>query len=105
MPIPDYQTLMLPVLRLAAHGETSQSRCVEKLADEFELSEQERAEMLPAGRQGVFYNRIHWARTYMKKAGLIETTRRAHFKITDRGKQVLAAHPDRVDNKVLAQFS
>ena len=45
MPIPDYQTLMLPVLRLAAHGETSQSRCVEKLADEFELSEQERAEI------------------------------------------------------------
>jgi restriction endonuclease Mrr len=104
MPIPDYQTLMLLVLRLAADGETSQSRCVEKLADEFQLSATERAEMLPAGRQGVFYNRIHWARTYMKKAGLIETTRRGHFKITDSGKQILPAHPDRVDNTVLAQF-
>jgi len=104
MPIPDYQTLMLPVLRLAADGEISQSQCVKKLADEFELSEQERTEMLPSGRQGLLYNRIQWSRSYMKGAGLIETTRRAHFKITDRGRQVLAAHPDRVDKTVLAQF-
>ncbi len=104
MPIPDYQTLMLPVLRLVADGEISQSQCVEKLADEFELSEEERAEMLPSGRQGLLYNRIQWSRSYMAHAGLIETTRRAHFKITDRGREALAAHPDRVDNTVLAQF-
>ena len=93
MPIPDYQTLMLPVLRLAADGEISQSQCVEKLADEFELSEDERAEKLPSGRKGVLYDRVSWARTYMANAGLIETTRRAHFKITDRGKKIVATHP------------
>ena len=71
MPIPDYQTLMLLVLRLAADGETSQSRCVEKLADEFQLSATERAEMLPVGRQGVFYNRIHWALRWSRKIGQV----------------------------------
>jgi len=104
MPIPDYQTLMLPVLRAAADGEISRAQCDEKIADEFELSEQERAEMLPSGRQRVLYNRSGWARTYMAHAGLVETTRRGHFKITDRGREALAAHPDRVDNTVLAQF-
>lgn len=89
--IPDFQTVMLPVLRAAAVGEVRITDIVERLADEFGLSPEERAHLLPSGRQTTFANRVHWAKSYLGKAGLVELTRRAHFRITDRGREVLAA--------------
>jgi restriction system protein len=65
MAIPDYQTLMLPVLEHAAQGETSVQNCIAALAKKLELSDDERSELLPSGRQTVFANRVHWAKTYL----------------------------------------
>lgn len=104
MAIPDYQTLMLPVLRAAADGEVRIRDVVQQLADAFELTSDERDELLPSGKQTIFSNRVHWARTYLSKAGLVEPTRRAHFKITERGKTALAERPERIDNNYLSQF-
>lgn len=105
MAIPDFQTAMLPVLRAAADGEVRITDVVERLADEFGLSTDERAHLLPSGRQTTFANRVHWAKSYLGKAGLVELTRRAHFCITDRGREVLAAQPERIDIKFLNRFS
>jgi len=104
MAIPDYQSLMLPVLRSAQNGEVRIAHVVDKLAHELNLTEEERAELLPSGKQTIFSNRVHWAKTYLTKAGLLESTRRAHFKITDRGRQALAGNPERIDNDYLSQF-
>lgn len=104
MVVPDFQSLMLPVLKRAAGGEVRIGDAVEKLADELGLSVEDRAELLPSGRQSTFANRVHWARTYLKQAGLIEATRRAHFRISDRGKSVLADPPPRFDINFLSSF-
>jgi restriction system protein len=104
MAIPDYESLMLPVLRSAAGGEVKIGDVVEQLADELGLTQDERAQLLPSGRQTTFANRVHWAKTYLKQAGLLEITRRAHFRISDRGGEVLASNPDKIDNEVLGQF-
>ena len=85
MAIPDYQSVMLPLLRYAADGqEHSVREAIEALADEFHLTDEERKELLPSGGQATFDNRVGWARTYMKKAGLLESPRRSYFKITGR---------------------
>lgn len=105
MAVPDYQSLMLPVLRKAENGEIRISDVVEQLAEDLELSETERQELLPSGKQTTFANRIHWAKTYLKQAGLVEATRRAHFKITDRGRDVLKSGVGRIDTNYLSQFS
>ena len=68
MPVPDYQSLMLPVLRLASEGETRVPDIVGKLADEFGLTNEERDQFLPSKRQKVIHNRIHWAKFYMVRA-------------------------------------
>jgi restriction system protein len=104
MAIPDFQTLMVPTLRVSATGEVKISDAVGRLADEFALTEAERAELLPSGRQTIFANRVLWARFYLGKAGLVEATRRAHFQITDRGHQVLASRPKRIDIRFLSKF-
>lgn len=104
MSIPDFQTVMLPVLRAAAAGEVRITDTVERLADEFALSPEERSHLLPSGRQTTFANRVHWAKSYLGKAGLVELTRRAHFRITERGRDVLAAPPERIDIKFLNRF-
>ncbi|MBF0335148.1 MAG: restriction endonuclease [Alphaproteobacteria bacterium] len=104
MPIPDFQTLMLPVLRQAAEGEVRISDVVEALADQFRLTADERSDLLPSGKQTTFANRVHWAKSYLGKAGLVELTRRAHFRITERGRQVLAAPPTRIDIAFLGKF-
>ena len=104
MAIPDFQTLMLPVLRKSAEGEISIQRVVEELAVEFNLSDDERAALLPSGRQTTFANRAHWAKSYLGKAGLIEMTRRSHFAITEQGRSVLAVPPGRIDIPYLRQF-
>lgn len=104
MAIPDFQTLMLPVLRLAKDREIRVSDAVEQLAEEFGLSPAERAELLPSGRQARFANRVHWAKSYLGKAGLLELTRRAHFRATQRGLEVLNSPPERIDIRYLNQF-
>jgi restriction system protein len=105
MAIPDYQTCMLPFLRHLSDGKEHSLRDAEEaLAEHFKLTPAERAELLPSGQQGIFKNRIGWARTYLKKAALIEAPRRAVFKITERGMQTLASNPSRIDAKYLEQW-
>ncbi|MBM4124515.1 MAG: restriction endonuclease [Nitrospira sp.] len=90
MPIPDFQTCMLPLLRFAADGKEHQLKeASQYLAQEFKLTDEEQSEFLPSGQQPVFINRIGWARSYLKKAGLLDNTRRGYFKITSRGQTVL----------------
>lgn len=105
MAIPDYQSVMLPLLKFVADNrEHSLREAIDSLASEFSLTEAERTEMLPSGQQAIFNNRVGWARTYLKKAGLIESTRRGFFRITDRGRKVLSDAPDRIDVNFLEQF-
>jgi restriction system protein len=104
MSIPDYQSLMLPVLSTSLDGEIRIGDVVERLAEKLGLTPEERSQLLPSGKQTVFANRVHWAKTYLAKAGLIESTRRGHFKITPRGRQAIEAQPARIDNDFLSQF-
>src|ERR1700679_2044845 len=98
MAIPDYQSAMLPFLRLAADGVEHRFRdAVEHLAREFDLTDSERAERLPSGTAPLFDNRVGWARTYLKQAGLLESPRRGIFRITELGRQLLAENPTRID--------
>ncbi|MCM5557363.1 restriction endonuclease [Pleomorphomonas sp. JP5] len=101
MPIPDYQTLMLPVLRLAAEGETRVADVAERVAEAFGLSAEEREELLPSGRQRVLHNRIHWAKSYMGKAGLVVTPARGRFVATEKGRALLATGPEKIDVALL----
>jgi restriction system protein len=102
--IPDFQTLMLPVLQQAATGEPKISDVIEALADKFALSEEERTTLLPSGSQTTFANRVHWAKSYLGKAGLIELTGRGRFRVTEDGKHVLASPPKRIDIKFLERY-
>lgn len=105
MAIPDYQSCMLPFLRFLADGQEHSLRDTEEaLAQHFSLSPSERAELLPSGQQGVFKNRLGWARTYLKKASLLAAPRRGVFRITERGLQALASNPARIDARYLEQF-
>ena len=104
MTIPDYQTLMLPVLRSFRSGEAKMSDVIASLADECPLTEAERVQLLPSGRTTLFSNRVHWAKTYLKQAGLITPTRRAYFRLTERGEKALASGLTRIGNRYLAQF-
>ncbi len=102
--IPDFQTLMLPVLRSSANGEVRISDVVDQLAKEFHLSQEERSQLLPSGRQARFANRVNWAKSFLGKAGLVELTRRAYFCISQRGRDVLVQNPERIDIKYLKRF-
>ncbi|TVP69069.1 MAG: restriction endonuclease [Leptolyngbya sp. LCM1.Bin17] len=105
MTIPDYQSIMLPLMKMAADGqEYSLREAIENLAQHFRLSDDERQEMLPSGRQATFDNRVGWARTYLKKAGLLKSTRRGYFQITERGKTVIQSNPPSINIKFLDQF-
>ena len=106
MAIPDYQTCMLPLLIYANdQKEHSLREAVEKLATQFELTDDEIREMLPSGQQAVFLNRLGWARTYLKQAGLIAPTKkRGYFRITQTGLNVLDDKPDKITKKYLEQF-
>jgi restriction system protein len=79
MSIPDYQSLMLPVLVACARGEVRIGSVVDDLANQLGLSPEERTELLPSGQQTVFSNRVHWAKSYLSKAQLVEITRRGIF--------------------------
>lgn len=105
MTIPDYQTLMLPLLQCVDQYQPITLRdSIDRIADKFELTPEERKELLPSGNQDVIRNRIGWASTYLRKAGLINNPSRGVMEITDRGKAVLAKNPDRIDNEFLSQF-
>lgn len=104
MAIPHYQSLMLPVLRLAAEGETRVPDAAEKLADQLGLSVAEREEMLPSGRQRIFHNRIHWAKFYMTKAGLIDSPARGRFVASQAGKALLATNPAGINVDTLITY-
>ena len=88
--LPDYQQLMLPVLKLAALGETRVPLAAERIADEFGLSVEERNELLSSGKQRILHNRVHWSKFYMSKAGLIESPKRGIFRATQAGRDFLA---------------
>jgi restriction system protein len=92
---------MLPVLRIATEGEKRVGDLEGPIADEFHLSPQERQELLPSGRQRVLSNRIHWAKFYMSKAGLISSPRRGRFIASDAGRKLIASNPGRIDVNML----
>ncbi|MFH1140403.1 MAG: winged helix-turn-helix domain-containing protein, partial [Chloroflexota bacterium] len=105
MTIPDFQSLMLPLLRMIADGrDHSLGDVIGGLAATFHLGTQERDVLLPSGRQSMFDNRVGWARTYLKKAGLIESTARGRFRITEKGLRVLRDNPTNIDAKFLRQY-
>lgn len=104
MAIPDYQTLTLPVLRLAANGERRVVDIVDHVADELGLSDEERETPLPSGRQRVLHNRIHWAKFYMSKAGLLSSPGRGRFVATDEGRKLLAANPNKINVALLMKY-
>lgn len=105
MSVPDYQTLMLPLLRIYSDGAIhSLNEAIDTLAREFKLTDDDLRVLLPSGRQTTFRNRVGWARTYMSKAGLLVTAKRGHFSITKSGLAVLAENPARIDARFLRQF-
>lgn len=104
MAIPDYQALMLPVLRLAATGVTRVSDAAAAIADQLGLTEAEREEMLPSGRQRVLHNRIHWAKFYMAKAGLIDSPARGRFVASAEGLALLATQPAAITVETLKTY-
>jgi len=105
MTIPDYQTIMLPLLQLMGdQQEHSKPEAVEHLSKRFSLTEAELGQLLPSGHQRLFDNRVGWARTYLAKAGLLESTRRGRWKITQRGSDVLAENTQEIDVKYLERF-
>jgi restriction system protein len=104
MSVPDYQSLMLPVLEQSASGEVRIGDVVDQLARDLNLSEDDLAELIPSGKQTTFSNRVHWAKSYLKQAGLVEATKRAHFRISERGKEVLKSGIDKIDINYLKKF-
>lgn len=105
MSIPDYQACMLPLLFFAADGkEHKLPDAISALSDQFKLTAEERAEILPSGTQFIMANRVGWARTYLKKAGLLSDPKRGYFQITDRGKNLLKSKPEEVNTKFLRQY-
>lgn len=105
MAVPDYQSIMLPLLKYVSNQKVHTLReVVDGLASHFKLTEQDRREMLPSGMQAAFDNRVGWARTYLKKAGLLDSPKRATIQITPRGIQVLQENPPRIDVAYLKRF-
>jgi restriction system protein len=106
MAIPDYQTFMRPALEALAAADTLTSAEVAvRAADILNVPAKERELLLPSGKSLVFRSRAAWALTYMKHAGLVDTTRRGVYRITDGGRAVLTRRLSRVDNNVLSEFA
>lgn len=105
MAIPDFQRIMLPLLKFIADGQEHTNReAIDALAKEFVLTEDEQKQLLPSGQQCVFDNRVAWARAHMKMAGLVENTKRGIFQITKRGTQLLKKSPSEINLRILRDF-
>ena len=104
MAIPDYQALMLPVLLAAAAGEARVPDTAARIADALQLTDEEREEMLPSGRQRILHNRIHWAKFYMGKAGLIDSPSRGRFIASEVGRALLRRNPSAIDVNLLKTY-
>jgi restriction system protein len=105
MAIPDYQSIMLPLLKLASDKEEhSMQEALESLASSFKISEAELQQLLPSGQQRIFDNRVGWARTYLKKAGLLDSPKRGVFIITEKGLVVLKSNPPKINVAFLRQY-
>lgn len=105
MPVPDFQTMMLPFLRLSQdQQEHSTSDVILFLANHYQLSENEIAEQIPSGYQTKLHNRVSWIFVHLQRAGLIEKTRRGFYKITNRGNELLGRNLARIDLNTLKQF-
>ena len=106
MSVPDYQSLMLPLLKYTQirSAEVTTNEAVEFLAKELNLTEEDLRQMLPSGAQYTFGNRVGWAATYLKKAGLLQPTRRGYYQITARGYELLAKHPKIINVKLLEKY-
>lgn len=105
MAVPDYETMMLPIQRFLKDGQIRKtSEIVSQVADEFELTPQDMKELIPSGRAKLINNRVGWACTYLRKAGLIESPQRAYNQISESGIEALEQNPPRIDNKFLQQF-
>ena len=105
MAIPDYQTIMLPLLKFFQDKKEHHIReAIDHISDFFHLTDEERRELLPSGFEPIIDNRVGWARTYMKKAGLFESPRRGYVKITDQGFEVLTKNPEKINDKFLERF-
>ncbi|MDX9973127.1 MAG: restriction endonuclease [FCB group bacterium] len=105
MEIPDFQSIMLPLLRFASdRQEHSLRETIEALAEVFHLAQAEREQLLPSGRQPIFDNRVGWASSYLRKAGLIESPRRGVLVLTEQGQKVLTEPLDRITVKYLDRF-
>lgn len=103
--IPGFQKMMLPLLRFSGDKqEHSTTDTLDVIAKEFGINEEQKNQLLPSGNQKVFYNRVFWAKAYLKMAGLIENTKRAHFKITERGLNTLKENPPEINLKYLKRF-
>ncbi|WP_338431030.1 restriction endonuclease [Synechococcus elongatus] len=106
MPLPDFQALMLPLLQLLADQQVHRTRAViEALAAHFQLTPEERRQLLPSGKQFTFDNRVGWARTHLKKAGLLDNSQRGFLRITPAGQGVLRQQPPVINSKYLEQFA
>ncbi|TVS05127.1 MAG: restriction endonuclease [Phycisphaerales bacterium] len=105
MSFPTYEDLMLPLLRLASDGKEHQiGEATDLLGEQLSLSKEQLAALLPSGKAKKFRNRVNWASVYLRKSGLLESTRRGWIRITPRGREVLAENPPRVDRDLLSRF-
>jgi restriction system protein len=105
MAVPDFQTLMLPVLKQYADGkEHASNEMTEPLVKQFQLTPEEIAERLPSGRQTRFRNRLNWAHSYLKQAALLESPRHGCYRITSRGREALASNVQRIDINFLERY-
>ncbi|KSB87888.1 hypothetical protein AS593_00925 [Caulobacter vibrioides] len=106
MAVPDYQSLMLPLLTraVAARKPVGVLELMPRIAADLALTEEQLAERLPSGRQGTFHNRLHWAKQYMTRAGLLESTKRGHFQATDAGRALLAEGLPAISNDILDRY-
>ncbi len=105
MPVPDYQSFMLPLMRIAEDGQVhSLTDSIEQLADQFNLNEQDRRERIPSGTQSLLYNCVGWARTYLEKAGALHKPGRGLFQITPRGLEIMRSNPATINTAFLRQF-
>ena len=105
MAVPDFQSLMLPMMQIASDGkEHSLREARELLSSQFRLTDTDLEELLASGRQSKFSNRVAWAKSYLQQAGLLVSPRRGHFQISERGMDVLKSPPSRIDIKFLEQY-